>query len=74
MGFSTGWSAMLYIALHMYMDSKQMHLFKKVPGKLSDLNPIENLYAVMKYSVYKLKPEKIEELESLIMQVWNEFS
>lgn len=42
------------------------------PSQSPDLNPIENLWALMKPLVAKLQPKNIKELKDAITKVWND--
>lgn len=42
------------------------------PGNSPDLNPIENLWAIMGRKINAKKPGSIEELKKLVEQVWYE--
>ena len=44
------------------------------PAMSPDLNPIENLWAIMKRKVYELKPKTIDELCAAIFEVWESIS
>ena len=41
------------------------------PSKSPDLNPIENLWAVVKRNVEKRKPKNLSELEEFLVEEWN---
>ena len=40
------------------------------PGNSPDLNPIENLWSMLKRQVDKQKPTNVDKLQALIMQEW----
>lgn len=40
------------------------------PGNSPDLNPIENLWQIMKVQVTKEKPRTLSELDRIIEKVW----
>ncbi len=42
------------------------------PSQSPDLNPIENLWSVMKNMVQKGKPKNWDELRMIILEVWEE--
>jgi transposase len=44
------------------------------PSGSPDLNPIENLWAIMKRRVSELAPSTAEELIGVVITVWNEIS
>ena len=44
------------------------------PSMSPDLNPIENLWAIMKAKVSEIGPTTIEDLISVIFDVWNSIS
>ena len=41
-----------------------------LPGNFPDLNPIENLWVILKYRVDHQKPTLINELKTLLQQEW----
>ena len=44
------------------------------PGSSPDLNPIENLWHLLKQRVYRRNPQTQEELEQFIMEEWDDLS
>jgi hypothetical protein len=40
------------------------------PGNSPDLNPIENLWSILKWQVDKQNPTNSDKLQALIMQEW----
>jgi hypothetical protein len=42
------------------------------PSQSHDLNPIENLWSVMKNIVQKRNPKNLDELRMIILEVWEE--
>lgn len=44
------------------------------PANSPDLNPIENVWGVMKKEVEKRNPKNLNELERIIQVVWNEIT
>lgn len=40
------------------------------PARSPDLNPIENIWSILKSRVYKRKPKTVEELEDFIFEEW----
>jgi len=44
------------------------------PANSSDLNPIENVWALLKDRVANRRPGNLDELESIIRQEWNALS
>ena len=44
------------------------------PGNTPDLNPIENLWSILKRWVDKRKPTNSDKLQALIMQEWTAIS
>jgi hypothetical protein len=44
------------------------------PGNSPDLNPIENLWSILKRQVDKQKPTNSDKLQALIMQEWSAIS
>lgn len=44
------------------------------PANSPDLNPIENLWAIIKAAVEKTKPQTVEDLKKVITLTWNEIS
>ena len=46
--------------------------FLPLPPHSPDLNPIENIWAVLKRQVAKAKPDSIEELEETIENQWSQ--
>jgi transposase len=41
------------------------------PSNSPDLNPIENVWAIMKNRVYRRRPTTVEALKQIIQEVWN---
>ena len=44
------------------------------PSQPSDLNPIENLWRIIKTAVQKISPRNIADLRLICMQEWNKIS
>ena len=44
------------------------------PGNSPDLNPIENLWSILKKQLDKQKPTNYDKLQALIMQEWGAIS
>ena len=45
------------------------------PAQSPDLNPIENLWSIMKYEISKLpKPKSIDEMALLLAEQWNQLT
>jgi transposase len=42
------------------------------PSQPPDLNPIENLWSIMKNMVQKGNPKKLDELRIIILEIWEE--
>ena len=51
----------------------QCLFIRKWPSNSPDLNPIENFWACMKEAVAKFQPKTINELRSVILDVWESF-
>ena len=43
------------------------------PSNSADLNPIENVWAVMKREVERKRPKSLDELEKIVDEVWDIF-
>ena len=57
-----------------YLDQKNIERLEW-PGNSPDLNPIENLWSVMKQKVSEKQPSSLQALKKNIMEVWTqEFS
>ena len=41
------------------------------PANSADLNPIENVWAIMKRKVEKKRPKSLDELEKIVNEVWD---
>ncbi len=41
------------------------------PSNSPDINPIENLWSIIKRRIEKRKPRNIKELETFIIEEWN---
>ena len=52
-----------------WLQNKEIHLLDW-PGNSPDLNPIENLWTIMKMRVSEKYPQNIEELKTAIRSVW----
>ena len=46
----------------------------KFPSNSSDLNPIENLWRILKMRVSDLKPKNTEQLRKCIQKIWKNLS
>lgn len=57
-----------------FLNDKNIEILKPWPGNSPDLNPIENLWAIIKRAVDKQKPSNCEQLKELITQEWNNIS
>ena len=57
-----------------FLNDKNIEILKPWPGNSPDLNPIENLWAIVKQAVDKQKPSNCERLKDLITQEWNNIS
>ena len=44
------------------------------PAQSPDMNPIENLWGIVKDRVAKLQPKNVAELRLKILEVWNQIS
>jgi len=44
------------------------------PSNSPDLNPIENLWAVVKRNVEKHKPKNLSKLEEFLVEEWNNYN
>ena len=52
-----------------FMASKKLNVIQW-PSKSPDLNPIENVWAIMKRRVAEKEPQNISELEMAISEIW----
>ena len=52
------------------LDSMEIEYFDW-PPRSPDLNPIENIWSVLKYRVYKRGPQTVEDLENFIFEEWD---
>jgi len=65
-----------------YHTSKEVEIFFKkngietlpFPPYSPDLNPLENLWALLKHNVYKREPTSLDELERFIYEEWESIS
>lgn len=53
-----------------YMQKANIILCEGWPAASPDLNPIENIWGIMKHEVSKKRPETLEELEDAIKIIW----
>ena len=53
-----------------WLGDQNLYIFGPWPGISPDLNPIENLWSILKRRVDKQKPINSDKLQALIMQEW----
>jgi transposase len=53
-----------------WLEFEEFHVLAPWPGNSPDLNPIENVWSVLKRKVHAKRPNSIRELEVAIRQVW----
>lgn len=49
---------------------KRMSLLSNWPANSPDMNPIEHLWAILKYRIREMQPKSIPELEAVLMEEW----
>jgi len=53
-----------------YIRKNNIHVLPNWPASSPDLNPIENIWSVMKNEISKQRPETLDELENVIRRSW----
>ena len=61
---------MEYFAITKWLREKNIDILGPWPGISPDLNPIENLWSILKRQVDKQKNTNSDKLQALIMQEW----
>ena len=57
-----------------YFKKADIKVWPDWPAASPDINPIENIWGIMKNEVSKIRPKTIEELKDAIMMTWNRIS
>ena len=63
-------SMMEHLAIRQKLGDQNINMLGPCPGNSPDLNPIENLWSILKRRVDKQNPTNSELLQALIMQEW----
>ena len=54
-----------------YFEDQDINIFEDWPPQSPDLNPIENLWSIIKVKVAEKQPKNINELKAMIVETWN---